>query len=265
MLDYAVLQRFEDEIRMKGFDVFMIDPFVSFHSVLENDNGCMDLLLKEGLGGIASRTNSAGEVFHHPGKPKARTGGDDGRRRPWSVSDHLGGAQRPSSQLHGTRRSTQARHRRGRAATPHSDGERQSQHGPPRQASWFRLEVEKLANGDEIACASPWKPPDPLKGVATADMHKCRELARTGAYRLDSRSTNWVGYMVAEVLKINVSHGAENDRKHIARIKQILRTWLKNKVFATEKRQDENRKKRTFVVPGQWEETPTPEEPVLDE
>jgi hypothetical protein len=180
---------------MKGFDVFMIDPFVSFHSVLENDNGCMDLLLKEGLGGIASRTNSAGEVFHHPGKPKARTGGDDGRRRPWSVSDHLGGAQRPSSQLHGTRRSTQARHRRGRAATPHSDGERQSQHGPPRQASWFRLEVEKLANGDEIACASPWKPPDPLKGVATADMHKCRELARTGAYRLDSRSTNWVGYM----------------------------------------------------------------------
>jgi hypothetical protein len=82
MLDYAVLQRFEDEIRMKGFDVFMIDPFVSFHSVLENDNGCMDLLLKEGLGGIASRTNSAGEVFHHPGKPKARTGGDDGRRRP---------------------------------------------------------------------------------------------------------------------------------------------------------------------------------------
>ena len=48
----------------------MLDPFISFHSVLENDNGCMDLLLKEGLGGIASRTDSAGEVFHHPGKPK---------------------------------------------------------------------------------------------------------------------------------------------------------------------------------------------------
>jgi hypothetical protein len=137
--------------------------------------------------------------------------------------------------------------------------------GPQGKASWFKLEVEKLANGDEIACATPWKPPDPFKGVAAADMHKCRELVRTGAYRADSRSKDWVGYMVADVLKINVSYGAENNPKDIARIKQILHTWCKNRVFATEKRQDKNRKERTFVVPGQWDETPTPEEADLDE
>ena len=96
-------------------------------------------------------------------------------------------------------------------------------------------------------------------------MHNCRALAQTGAYRLDSRSSDWVGYMVADVVKINVSHDAKNDPKDIARIKQILRSWLKNKVFSTEERQDKNRKKRRFVVPGQWHETLIPEEPDPDE
>ena len=63
-LNRIALDQFEEEIRTKQIDVFMIDPLVSFHSIPENDNGSMDLLLKEGLGGIASRTNGAGEVFH---------------------------------------------------------------------------------------------------------------------------------------------------------------------------------------------------------
>ena len=35
---------------------------------MENDNGHMDLVIKEGFGAIANTTNSAGEMFHHPGK-----------------------------------------------------------------------------------------------------------------------------------------------------------------------------------------------------
>jgi RecA-family ATPase len=73
-LNHAALKQFEAEIRARGIDVFMLDPLISFHSVVENDNGCMDLLLKEGLGAVASRTNSAGEVFHHPGKPQGHRG-----------------------------------------------------------------------------------------------------------------------------------------------------------------------------------------------
>jgi hypothetical protein len=55
--------------------------------------------------------------------------------------------------------------------------------GPLGKASWFKLAVENLPNGDEIACASPWKPPDPFNGVSTADMHKCRRPAHTGSTR----------------------------------------------------------------------------------
>ena len=136
---------------------------------------------------------------------------------------------------------------------------------PIGKAEWIKLVIEILPNGDEIACASSWKPPDPFKGQSTADMVKCRALTQTGAYRLDARSADWVGYMVADVLKINVAHGAENDPKDIARTKQILSKWFKNKVLTTEQRQDKNRHKRSFVIPGPWAEKPTVDEPNLDD
>jgi hypothetical protein len=264
-LNRIALDQFEEEIRTKQIDVFMIDPLVSFHSIPENDNGSMDLLLKEGLAGIASRTNSAGEVFHHPGKAKpgqAETTVEDARGASaiiWAVRsarvlNFMTVEEAAKLGIGEDERRLHIRTANGKANM-----------GPLGKASWFKLDVEKLVNRDEIACASPWKPPDPFKGVATADMHKCRALAQTGAYRLDSRSSDWVGYMVAHVLGINVSHDAKNDPKNIARIKQILRSWLKNKVFSTEERQDKNRKNRRFVVPGQWDETLAPEEFDLDE
>jgi hypothetical protein len=87
-------------------------------------------------------------------------------------------------------------------------------------------------------------------------MHKCRELARTGAWRKDSRASNWIGYLVADVLKINVTYGAENKKEDLVRIKQILSKWYKNKVLATEKRKDERRHEREFIIPGPWQTEP---------
>jgi hypothetical protein len=49
----------------------MRHPIGAVDALIESNSGHMDLLLKgEGLGEIASRTDSAGEVFHHVGKPK---------------------------------------------------------------------------------------------------------------------------------------------------------------------------------------------------
>jgi hypothetical protein len=196
-------------------------------------------------------------VFHHPGKPKpgqAETTVEDARGASaiiWAVRNarvlnFMTSEEAAKLGIGEDERRLHIRTANGKANM-----------GPLGKASWFKLDVEKLANGDDVACASPWKPPDPFRGVSTTDMHKCRALAQTGEYRVDSRSSDWVGYMVAEVLNINVSHDAENNPKDIARIKQILHTWFKNDVFATEKRLDKHRKERTFVVPGQWDEIPT--------
>jgi hypothetical protein len=69
-------------IRRNEIDVFMIDPLVSFHDVPENDNSAMDKVIKQGFGAVAGKTNSAGELFHQPGKPKPgqpETTVEDGR------------------------------------------------------------------------------------------------------------------------------------------------------------------------------------------
>jgi hypothetical protein len=91
---------------------------------------------------------------------------------------------------------------------------------------------------------------DPFLGVTTADARRCRNAVQGGAYRLSSQSRDWVGFFIADQLKINVAHGGRNDPKDLARIKQILGAWLQNGVLATEKRRDESRKERDFVIPG---------------
>jgi hypothetical protein len=252
-LDRNLLDGFEAEIRAKHFDVFGLDPWVSFHSLNESDNNHMDLVLKEGLGGIASRTESAGEVFHHPGKPK-----------PGQVENTVEDARGASAIIWAVRSARVLNFmtpddakklgiaeddRRLHVRTANG----KANMGPIGKAAWFKLEVENLANGDEIACASPWNPPNPFQGVSTTNMHKCRTLAQTGAFRADSRAGDWIGYAVAEVLGINVVRGANNDPKDIARLKQVLATWFKNKVLATEQRKDaNNRHDRAFVIPGPW-------------
>jgi hypothetical protein len=230
-LNREALDQIEAEIRAKRIDVLMLDPFISFHSVNENANADMDLLLKEGLGAIASRTNCAGEVFHHPGKPKpgqAETTVEDARGASaivWAVRSArvLNFMTLDEAQRLGIAEEIRRLHVRinnGKANM-----------GPLGTASWFKLEVENLANGDEIACATPWKPADPFSGVTVTDMHKCRTLAQTGAYRSSSQSSDWIGYAIANVLNINVAHGAENKPEDIAKIKQILRTWLKTRCW----------------------------------
>jgi hypothetical protein len=258
-LDRIALDQFEEEIRTKQIDVFMIDPLVSFHSIPENDNGSMDLLLKEGLGGIASRTNSAGEVFHHPGKPKpgqADTTVEDARGASaiiWAVRsarvlNFMTIEEAAKLGIGEDERRLHIRVANGKANM-----------GPIGKASWFKLDVEKLANGDEVACAGSWKPPNPFEGVTVSDMELAQNWSSTGAYRADPRSPDWLGYKVAEHLRLNVSYGGrgpEGSMRDIAKVKQILAQWLKNGVLATETRTDDQRKKRRFIVPGSYKPNP---------
>jgi len=85
-------------------------------------------------------------------------------------------------------------------------------HAP--KSEWRRvgsgaIRVEILPNGDEVACASRWNPPDPFGGVSSEKIAAVAELVRTGAYRADTRSRDWIGYAVAEVIGIPVSYGAD--------------------------------------------------------
>jgi hypothetical protein len=252
MIDQSVLKYMGDFIRDNSIDVFMLDPLVSFHGVMENDNGHMDLVIKEGFGSIANSTNSAGEMFHHPGKAKPGqpdTSVEDGRGASailWAVrSARVFNFMTPDEAaklgLSEDERRLHIRIANGKANM-----------GPLGKAKWMKLVVEDLVNGDHVAVASPWSPPDPFKGVTTTDMELARTLAATGEYRDDMRSPKWIGYALASHFGLAVSHKGHRDPKDLSRIKAILETWLKNKVLDIDERKDDQGRLRSFIIPGSF-------------
>jgi hypothetical protein len=247
-------------------DVFMLDPWVSFHSVSESSNTDMDLVIKQGLGGIATRTNSAGEIFHHPGKPKpgqAETTVEDARGSAilWAVR---------SARVFNFMTPDEA----GKLGIAEDDRRRhiriangKANMGPIGKAEWIKIEVENLPNGDEVACSSRWIPPNPFDGVSAMDMTTGAQLAATGEFRADSRSPKWFGYALADLLHTPVAYGADNNPKDLARLNTIIKTWIKNKVLKIEPREDESRRERKFIVPGiaAPHAKPTPDGSLLDD
>lgn len=257
VIDQAAVKYMVDFIGRDQVDVFMLDPLVSFHGVLENDNNHMDVVVKEGFGAIANQTNSAGELFHHPGKQRpgqAETTVDDSRGASaviWAVrSARVFNFMTPEEAaklgLSEDERRLHVRITNGKANM-----------GPLGRAKWLKLVVEKLVNGDAVAVASPFTPPDPFKNVTTADMEMARKLAATGEYRADMRSPKWIGYALATHFDLKVAHKGNNDPKDLERLKTIIKTWLSNKVLKIDERKDDEGKTREYMAQGSFKfETP---------
>jgi hypothetical protein len=72
-------------------------------------------------------------------------------------------------------------------------------------------------------------------------------MAAAGSYRKDSRSEDWIGRAVAEVLDLDL-----NDEADLKQVKNILKTWFANGVLDVKPRKDETRHERNYVVPGNW-------------
>jgi hypothetical protein len=210
----------------------------------------MDKVIKQGFGAVAAETDTAGELFHHPGKPKpgqAETTVEDGRGASavlWAVRsarvlNFMTPTEAAQIGISEEERRLHVRIANGKANM-----------GPLGKAKWMKIEVENLPNGDQVACSSSWTPPDPFQGVTAADMELAQKLARTGAYRDDSRSPDWFGYALAKQLGINVSFNGANNPKDLAKLKSIIKVWKQNNVLDVEQREDEQRRSRAFIIPG---------------
>jgi hypothetical protein len=125
---------------------------------------------------------------------------------------------------------------------------------PPERAKWARLISTQIANGDNVQAVVEWRFPDAFEGVTTAMMHNVRHLVTGKPYRADpqSKTEPWVGTLLAELLNLDLSHEPAR-----AKVKGILKTWFANRMLDKEERTEpDTRKKRTYVIPGNWNEEP---------
>jgi len=246
IINGVVVQQMTEFIATNKIDVFMVDPLVSFHDVPENDNSAMDKVIKQGFGAVASKTNSACEVYHHPGKPKPGQGEttvDDGRGASavlWAVRS----ARVLNYMTQGEATQFGVPEEERRRYVRISNGK--ANMGPVGKATWMKIEVENLPNADRVACATPWTPPKPFDGITKADAEVAQKLARGRAHRASSQADDWFGYALGERLGLDPRSNPADK----AKLNGVIKTWLKNKVLKTERRKDETRKDKDFIVPG---------------
>ncbi|WFU44198.1 AAA family ATPase [Bradyrhizobium sp. CB82] len=254
----VVAQKVVDTLRSlcddNMIDVLAVDPLISFHRIRESSNEAMDLVVKEAFGHIAGASRSV-ELVHHtrklgPGESISTV--DDAR----GASAILGAVR--SARTFNFMTPPEA------AKLGISDDERRrhikiengkSNQGPIGAAHWIKIEVEKLPNGDDVACSTLWIPPNPFDGVSVSDIEVVQKVVQGGAFRADSQSPEWLGWWMAENLphlNIKTRHSDKpRDKAEVARLNSILKIWEKNKVIAIEPRKDEKRRERRFYIVGE--------------
>jgi AAA domain len=236
-------------------DVLIVDPLVSFHRVRENDPGDMDMLCKEGFAVLAGTTRAI-ELVVHPRKPA-----------PGEVNTTVEDFRGSSAQVAAIRTVRTFNFVTSSDATKLGIDEDQRRNyvqitigrgspGPAGKARWVKIEVVTLANGDDVATAVKWRPPDNFVSIDPSHTEAVVACVRAGQYRVDPRSDQWLGWRVAQILGLKVRPGkpgkvSNADNADKAKIREALQAWEEAGILAREDGvEDKHRKKAQFYVLG---------------
>lgn len=238
-----VVEAIVEELTANKIDVLILDPFVSSHSVSENDNRAIDMVAKE-WAKIADRCNCSINLVHHVRKQNGTEVTAESSRGAVSL---IGAARSVIVYNRMTKeegeRAGIAPEKRGFYFRTHND---KANLAPAELADWHRMNNVDLDNGDSVGVACPWKWPDSFDGVTTWHLKQVQQRVADGEWRADVRSRDkWVGVLIGEVCGIDLG-------THAGRVKDILRQWIETDMLRVTERQDQHRKVREFVEVGQW-------------
>lgn len=230
-----------ETIEANRIGVMIVDPFVSSHQVTENDNNAVDVVAKT-WNRIAETTGCAIELIHHVRK----TGANE-----ITVEDGRGAIA-----LHGAARSARVLNPMTQEEADKFGVENRRIHfratngkanlaPPPERADWHKIEGVQIANGDSIAVVTSWQLPELTGGVTTEHMQEVRRRLAAKPMRKDPQSSDWAGYMVADVLGVDLEKSGEK-----ARVKRCLAMWEASGAIRVEDLKDGSRHARPHYVRG---------------
>ncbi|ACA15749.1 RecA-family ATPase-like protein [Methylobacterium sp. 4-46] len=240
----------EATIRENRIDVVILDPFVSTHAVSENDNSAIDLIA-QGINRVAGRTNCAFELVHHVRKGQA--GGAE-----YTVEDGRGASALKDKTRAARVLNAMSKDEVERAGVEESWRYFKVTTGKanlaPRdeKATWYRTASVDLGNAtqerpsDHIGVVTAWEWPDAFNGVNVDDLRRAQAAVAKGQWRADVQAKNWVGHPIAEALGLN-----PDDKRDRDRIKALLRTWIRMRMFVVVQGRDEKSKPRPFIEVGE--------------
>jgi hypothetical protein len=210
-------------IRHHKIDVLNIDPFVSSHSVTENDTAAIQAVA-ETWAHIANQTKCSIHLWHHTRK----TRGADATIEDSRGASALIGAARGRRVLN-KMTSEEARNAglavEERGSYFWGDTSLSSMVRPAEHREWFKLESVNLGNGDlgdgdEVGVAVAWEHPATSALDLSDDQEEAvfEAIKAGGPWRSNMQAENWIGEPIAEALELDPSVKA--DRQRVAKLIQ---------------------------------------------
>lgn len=246
-INAPVVEALVAELQRRRMDVLIVDPFVSSHTASENDNGAIDAIAKE-WAKVAVRADCSIVLVHHARKMAGGEVSAESARgavaliaaaRSVMVLNRMSAEEADGFGVDGEERRRFFR----------TYDDKNNRAPPADKSDWYRMASVSLGNGpdggDNMPVVVPWSPPQAFEGISADDLRAVQERVGSGEWRSSDQTTDWVGYAVADVLKLDV--GKTVDKR---RIKTLLTTWVRNGAFKIEQRKDGSRQSRPFVVVG---------------
>ncbi|WP_347265343.1 helicase RepA family protein [Nitrobacter sp.] len=243
-----------DAIRERRIDVLIIDPFVSVHSMPENDNGAMDAAVKA-FALVADRTGCAIDLVHHSRKLNGADADIDAARGGSAIAGAVRSARALNVMSAEAAKAFAIAESDRRAFVRIDDAK--ANLAPSSAAKWFKLASEPLGNAtadrpeDFVAVAEPWTPPDAMADITVAHLLAVQKAIHKQALRESPQANSWVGHEIGRVLGLN-SYGDPDKQK----IKNALRAWIASGALIVERVVDDRGHKRPVVEVGEWATSP---------
>lgn len=237
------------QVKELGIDCIMFDPFVACHAVSENDNSIINEVVK-GFATVADQCDVSIDLTHHV--RKAREGFE-------TQAEDARGA---SALIDGCRSvRTLTRMTKDQAEQYGIDDTDRKSHfyvalgkanlGPPEDPQWHFLQGVGIGNDtpegpeDYVGVVTVWDPPSAFEGVENNDVQRVQAHLGDAAFRADARSPEYVGRAIASALNLNFSADGVS-----ARIRAMIKAWLKSGLLEEFSGKDERRETRTFIRVG---------------
>jgi RecA-family ATPase len=251
LTDEDMLQFMVDEIKRKNIGLVIIDPWVGFNDINENDNVAMNAAVAAARW-VADQTDAAVVLTHHIRK----TNGEDATVDSVRGAGSLIGAARAARIIN---KVSQEDAQKLGVSEQESLGIFRVDDGkanlapPAANALYRRMHGVELPNGEYVGVCIPFKMPDLFDGVSARDARDVQRLIGAAAerqepMRLDARAKNWAGNAVAVQLDLDVEKKNEKSR-----CKAILKKWIDTNVLKVEEWPDKRAGRDVqCVVVGEW-------------
>jgi len=238
------------EIKERKIDVLIVDPFVSCHTVPENDNGAVDAVIKR-WAKVADECDCAIELVHHSRK----LGGGEATAESSRGASALLAAARSVRVLN---RMTKEEAEEASVPTYGKSGhlsyfrvshDKENLTPASPESSWFHFLSVELANGDNVGVIEPWKWPSAFDGISASILPAVQRAVSGKGLRYDSRSEEWVGFAVARIAGLD-----HQDMAARAQIRRMVDQWIQNAVLRKIEVVTERRQTKVAIEVGRWVE-----------